>query len=225
MSKHPQVAGHWHGYIEDFSTSALDFYVLVQDGIARRAIPDLTISRVEWKESGAGSGKRIYLRVSREGLNFDICAAPFGTGYFFSWWLARIPLVLQDLVVLFGVCLVSGFVLRSSFFAFSRGAGCFGAVLGLFIYFGLLFGFGAAVRYGNLGAEPTILSMPITGFLYGLVFRPATYFNEDTALMFRESVHNAMMEAIDAVTSAQGVRGLSEEARKATWKPGGTEAA
>src|SRR5688500_14045582 len=104
MSKHPQVAGHWHGYIEDFSTSALDFYVLVQDGIARRAIPDLTISRVEWQESGVGSGKRIYLRVSREGLNFDICAAPFGTGYFFSWWLARIPLVLQDLVFLFGVC-------------------------------------------------------------------------------------------------------------------------
>ncbi len=225
MRKHPQVAGHWHGYIEDFSTSALDFYELVKAGIARRQIPDLKISQVEWKESGAGSGKRVYLRVSREGLNFDICAAPFGTGYFFSWWLARIPLVLLDLFFLSGVCLASGVVLRASFFVSSQGAGCFGALLVFCIYLGLLFGFGAVVRYGNEGAEPTVLSMPITGFLYGLVFRPVTYFNEDTALMFRESVHTAVLEAIDAVTSAQGVRGLSEDARKATWKPGGTEAA
>jgi hypothetical protein len=67
----PQVEGHWHSLIEDFSTSSLDFYELVKAGIARREIPDLKISQVEWKQGGLGAGKRVYLRVSREGLNFD----------------------------------------------------------------------------------------------------------------------------------------------------------
>lgn len=222
----PQVEGHWHSLIEGFSTSSLDFYELVKAGIARREIPDLKISQVEWKESGLGSGKRVYLRVSREQLNFDICAAPFGTGYFFSWWLARISQALLDLLFLL-LCLGSILVI-SAFMSifFSKGGGegyvgCAGAFLGLVVSIGMIFGLGAFTRYGDSGLEPTVLSMPITGFLYGLIFRPATYFNEDAALMFRESVHHAVMEAIDQVTTAQGVRGLSEEARKITFEPGG----
>src|SRR5690349_7359769 len=108
MPKHPEVVGHWHTQIEGFSTSALDFYDLVRAGIARREIPDLKISSVEWKEGGVGSGKRVYLRVSREHLNFYICAAPFGTGYFFSWWLARIPQVLLDFGFLLAVLFAGG---------------------------------------------------------------------------------------------------------------------
>src|SRR3978361_560571 len=101
MSKHPQVEGHWHTLIEGFATSSLEFYDLVKTGIARREIPDLNISQVEWKQGGLGSGKRVYLRVSREHLNFDICAAPFGNGYFFSWWLARIPRAVLDFGFIF----------------------------------------------------------------------------------------------------------------------------
>lgn len=222
----PQVEGHWHSLIEGFSTSSLDFYELVKAGIARREIPDLELSSVEWKEGGVGSGKRIYLRVSREHLNFDICAAPFGAGYFFSWWLARIPLVLLDLLFLLLVLGGSILVISSLAFTVSQGAqevfaGCVGAFFGFIVFLSVLFGLGAFVRYGNHGIEPTVLSMPITGFVYGLVFRPVTYFNEDTAIMFRESVHSAVLEAIDHVTSSQGIRGLSEEARKITFEPGG----
>jgi hypothetical protein len=89
------------------------------------------------------------------------------------------------------------------------------------MFLAILLGAGAVVRYGDLGVEPTVLSMPITGFIYGFVFRPNTYFNEDSSLMFRESVHHAVTEAIDQVTSAQGVRGLSDEGRKVDWKPPG----
>src|SRR5262249_23743656 len=145
MPKHPQVVGNWHGYIENFSTSALDFYELVKAGIARREIPDLKITSVEWKEGGLGSGKRVYLRVSREGLNFDLSAAPFGTGYFFSWWLARIPRTLLDFAVLFGIGIL-GLILLS---LFSR-QGCSGAFLTAVVLPGILFGAGALVRYGDL---------------------------------------------------------------------------
>ncbi len=220
----PQVEGHWHSLIEGFSTSSLDFYELVKAGIARREIPDLNISQVEWKQGGLGAGKRVYLRVSREGLNFDICAAPFGTGYFFSWWLAKISRVLLDLLFIF-VCLFVGYLLYRSMSGGTEGVepspGCAGLLLKPILFFGLLLALGFLVRYGDRGLEPTVLSMPITGFVYGLIFRPATYFNEDTAIMFRESVHHAVTEAIDQVTTAQGVRGLSEEARKITFEPRG----
>ncbi len=232
MFKRPDVLGHWHTTFEGFSTSALDFYELVKAGIVRREIPDLKISEVTWKESGLGSGKRVYLRVSREGLNFDVCAAPFGTGYFFSWWLAVIPRVLLDLIVL--ACIVglavfslgAGSVLVLSGISFAARGVEFGNSLipmgmGLtpVLFFGVIFGLGFFIRYRETGLEPTVLSMPVTGFLYGFFFRPATYFNEDTALMFREAIHQAVLEAIDQVTTAQGIRGLSEEARKVTFKP------
>ena len=226
----PQVEGHWHSMIEDFSTSSLDFYELVKAGIARREIPDLKISQVEWEQGGLGSGKRVYLRVSREELNFDICAAPFGTGYFFSWWLAKISRVLLDVLFLFLYVVVVGFILYRATAGNSVGGemmvgesspGCAGFFIKPVIFLGILLALGFLVRYGDRGLEPTVLSMPITGFVYGLIFRPESYFNEDTAIMFRESVHHAVLEAIDQVTTAQGVRGLSEEARKITFEPGG----
>jgi len=220
----PQVEGHWHTLIEDFSTSSLDFYELVKTGIARRQIPDLGVSQVTWKQSGLGSGKRVYLRVSREGLNFDICAAPFGTGYFFSWWLAKISRVLLDLLFIF-LNLAVVFVLYRTMSGSSEGGepslGCAALLLRPILFLGLLLALGFFVRYGDRGLEPLVLSMPVTGFCYGFIFRPVTYFNEDTAIMFRESVHHAVTEAIDQVTSAQGVRGLSEEARKITFEPRG----
>jgi hypothetical protein len=213
----PQVEGHWHTLIEGFATSSLDYYELVKAGIARRQIPDLKISQVDWKESGLGSGRRVYLRVSREGLNFDICAATFGTGYFFSWWLAAIPQILLDVCVLFGI-LGLWFVSFLVFALAIRVEGCSGFGVGSMVAFSLAFGgpigLGFLVRFGNFGWEPTVLSMPITGFAYRFLFRPATYFNEDTALMFRESVHAAVTEAVDAVTTAQGLRALSEEERR-----------
>jgi hypothetical protein len=226
----PQVEGHWHSLIEGFSTSSLDFYELVKAGMDRRKIPNLKIKSVSWKESGVGSGKRVYLRVSREGLNFDICAAPFGTGFFFSWWLARIPRILLDILFLILLLFVGNLLWRSALLGQTQEgqnaiqtlvAGCSAMFFSSFLFLGLLFGLGLLVRHGNLGLEPTVLSMPITGFFYGLIFRPNTYFNEDTALMFRESVHNAVLEAIDQVTTAQGVRGLTEEARRITFQPGG----
>jgi hypothetical protein len=229
MLKNLQVVDHWHTLIEGFSTSSLDFYDLVKAGVARREIPDLRISQVEWKESGLGSGKRVYLRISRENLNFDICAAPFGSGYFFSWWLAKIPRVLLDLAFLLLSLMAFGIFFAIALTIITKGgengnpgcAGCAVIFLLPFLFFGALFGLGLLVRFGDTGLEPTVLSMPITGFLYQLLFRPVTYFNEDTAIMFRESVHQAATEAIDQVTTAQGVRGLSEEARKITFEPRG----
>jgi hypothetical protein len=215
MRKLPNVEGHWHTHIEGFSTSTLDFYSFVKEGIAKRKVPDLQITQVEWQESGLGSAKRVYLRVSRENLNFDICAAPFGNGYFFSWWLARIPRVLLDLGFLLAALVAFGILVALCLKDDQDwSGGCLGFFLAPLLFFALLFGLGASVRYADQGLEPTVLSMPITGFLYQLVFRPVTYFNEDTAIIFRDTVHAAVLEALESFTAKQGLRALAPEERK-----------
>ena len=220
MREHPHVEGHWHTHFEGFSTSSLDFYTLVREAVLRRKIPDLRLSEVEWHESGLGSGKRIYLRVSRENLNFDICAAPFGSGYFFSWWLSRIPRVLLDIGFLFAAVLGGGLLMvtltRGGQYANPGCGGCMGLFLFPVLFLGALLSLGALVRFGDIGLEPTVLSMPVTGFLYQLIFRPVTYFNEDTAIIFRDAVHAAVLEGVDAVTAKHGLRALAPEERKPT---------
>ena len=52
------------------------------------------------------------------------------------------------------------------------------------------------------------------GPVYGLLFRPQTYYRYDTAQMFQKTVHNAVLEAIDQLTTEKGLRALSQEDRK-----------
>jgi hypothetical protein len=44
--------------------------------------------------------------------------------------------------------------------------------------------------------------------------KPETYFSNDTALMFQESVRLAVNEVIDGTTQARGLRTMSELERK-----------
>ncbi len=93
MARKPErVISHWYNYVEGFSTSAMDFYAAVEAAVNARELPGVTLSRVEFKESGILSAKREYLRIQREKVAFDLGAAPYGgSAYFFSWWLAELP--------------------------------------------------------------------------------------------------------------------------------------
>ena len=92
MARKPaRVLSHWYRYVEDFSTSGLEFYASVEAAVTRRGLPGVTLSRVRFLEGGIFSAKREYLRVQRERVVFDICAAPYGRGgYFFSWRLGEL---------------------------------------------------------------------------------------------------------------------------------------
>lgn len=85
------VLSHWFNLIEGLQGSSQQFYSLLEKAIKNRKIPDLTITRINYKEGGIFSAKREYLRVYRKGHIFDICAAPYGKGYFVSWWLGETP--------------------------------------------------------------------------------------------------------------------------------------
>lgn len=150
------VLSHWYHLVEGLQESPQSFYSALQQSIEKRNLPNTKISRITYKESGIFSSKREYLRVSRKEHLFDVCAAPFGNGFFVSWWLALAP--------------------------------------------------GAALE--------TTSKIPIIGPLFFNLFKPATYFAHDTALMFQESIRTAVNEVIDGNTQAKGLRMMSELERK-----------
>lgn len=229
-----EIVSHWHHLVDDFNTSVLDFYEAVEEAVGRRAIPDAQTSRVDFKEGTIVSAKREYLRVSRGQVSFDICAAPFGNGFFFSWWLVR-PGPAHPWLWFFGVLAAITlwlFMMGSAVFQFAQqtlvgGAG--GLVSLLIVFLALpvgVFFLGWSVREGYFGDEEIVMAIPIVGWLYERCFSPQTYYRHDTAIMFRDSVARAVNEVLNGVLEEQGLRMLSPEelkpsvrqlARQAPW--------
>lgn len=98
----PHILSRWNHNIDGLQFSSMDFYTKVEEGLKRRNFPDVSSKRITLSQGGLFSSKREYLRVWRGDLTFDICAAPFGSCFFISWWfgerltglkawLARIP--------------------------------------------------------------------------------------------------------------------------------------
>ena len=80
------VIGHWHHGFADFEYSPNDFYIHAEEAIQKHEVPGLDYSRVTHYESSILYGRREYLRIRCDNYVFDICASPFGTGFFVSWW-------------------------------------------------------------------------------------------------------------------------------------------
>lgn len=108
----PIPLSHWHHSFENLQESPQKFYNSLVEAISQRNIPGIDISRIDYREGGVFSAKRLYLRVQRKEHIFDICAAPFGSGFFFSWWLGEKISLFWSLVILipfFGIPMVTAF--------------------------------------------------------------------------------------------------------------------
>ncbi|HEX4007109.1 MAG TPA: hypothetical protein VHX60_13115 [Acidobacteriaceae bacterium] len=211
LGKDGTVISHWHHPIGNFQTSAMEFYAAVEVALKPREIPDYSVSRIDWREGGVLTARREYLRIQRGRLAFDLCAAPFGTGYFFSWWLAELPpshaLLWALLFCIFGMGLLAVMVLI---------LGVVGLLWG--IVFGVvgIFALGYLLREGHFGSEveDVVLAIPVIGYLYEKIFKPSTYYRIDTTLMFQAVVNAAVQEVVEQVMSARGLRPLTELERK-----------
>jgi hypothetical protein len=226
MAGQPDYISHWGHLFENLQTSSLAFYESVETAVQTRAVPETNRTRIDHKEAGLASAKREYLRLHRGKHAFDICAAPFGTGFFVSWWFTEPPLrfaILYTLGFLFGVTIAMNLAFLIGFatgmvmqeYALGVFLGVSSACLGVPV---LLWLFGNAMREGKIDGESTMLAMPLVGRMYERIFAPPTYYAIDTALMFQEAVHNAVMEVIDCVTANKGVRALTEAERKPIMK-------
>lgn len=219
------VLSHWFQPLDNFATSASDFYVRVEAGIRERQIPEARMSRVRHLEAGIGSPEREYLRVEGRGYVMDVCAAPYGRGFFFSswltappvsWWIRLVWLLLSVVswYVLFGLC-VAVFGLGSA----PAGIGGIVSVLTrLVVAYGVsvvawFVGLHLIVR-ARIVEEQIVLAVPIIGAVYARIFAPTTYYKLDTARMMGSLIHTAVLEAYENVTEGKGVRALTEAERK-----------
>lgn len=211
MSNNLTIVAHWATLVENMNTSAQEFYIRVEEAILSRRIPDLNTTRVMWYEGGVLSAQREYLRITRGRYVYDICAAPFGTGYFFSSWMAeQLP---SPLWAIISFCII----LFTTFFSFLFLI-YYLFLLGVFIWFFCSF-VGWAIIIAVLVAGESFIGdyifvVPYVGPFLEQIFRPTTYYRQDTQAMFQKMVHNAVMEAVDVTVNAVGARKLTEEERK-----------
>ena len=147
------IHSQWSYYFPELQFSSEEFYESVKTILVSREIPNTEISDIEFSERDEFLGdRRKYLRVRSAPYSFDICAAPYGTGFFVSWWLG------EDM-------------------------GCLLRLLCMIPGVGGYFKRRAEIR---------------------------TYYILDSQAMFREATRLAVLNAIDDMTSAKGMRALSE---------------
>jgi hypothetical protein len=218
--KPKEIMGRWPTLIEGLQFSSQEFYVRVEAAIAERKIPDLKIERIDWKEGGPLTARREYLRMTRERLSFDLCAAPFGTGFFVSLWFREKELkfgflawLLVFMAVIATICLI--IVLNSSIWTLrswgihatgSNLTACLSGIIALAVI-------GVVVIVGpNL--DLLLIQTPVVGYLYERYFRKITLYRLDVTTMYLTSVHRAVTQVVDELTKAQGIPPLSELERR-----------
>ena len=207
--KRADVLDHWYALIPGFNTSTKEFYEAIEAELKSRQVPGLEMSRVEFSEGGLLSSKREYLRMTRERLVFDICAAPFGTAYFFSCRFAEIPAVIElwQLIVLllaFGICIPLSFVVCVKIFGvlapFVWPVGWIALII-LAIYM-----MRNAVSLGFKDLDATLVKSPVIGPIYERFFRKETYYRQDTRLMYLDTVNAVVKEKVEETTGAKGIK-------------------
>lgn len=225
------ILSHWSKLYEGMDASSDEFYDAVMDGLERRRLPETRIRRIEWAEGGVLSPSREYLRIEGSGFRFDLCAAPFGTGYFFSWWLVQKPaerVALHLLLFLVGTILTYRTLANMTLAMFGQSVMfdmaamiarivlqnpitiSAASILLLLLLVSLL------SRGGWKESEDAILTVPVLGWVHEWLFAPVTFYRLDTASMFRATVHQAVLEALDELTTKKGLKALAPEERKPT---------
>ena len=202
FQKKAEVLEHWISFAEGFQFSPAEFYAAVEKELDARKVPGLEKSRIEFAEGGLLSDKRVYLRMLRERLVFDVCAAPFGTRFFFSCRMAEIPAVIQLwqlAVIIVGFGIIAA--LLWNFLGFVLGTSALVVTLGFLVYF-----LRNAVAMGMQDIDTALIQSPVFGPIYERWFRKETYYRVDTRLMYLDTVSNVVKKLAEEVTGSKGVK-------------------
>jgi len=90
------ILSHWHHRFETLPFSSTEFYQRVKEVLETKGMKHVESSLVNYSQGGLLSPNREYLRIKYKEYVFDLCAAPFGTGYFISWWLGEMVSPIRD---------------------------------------------------------------------------------------------------------------------------------
>jgi hypothetical protein len=193
--------------MEGMQASPKDMYQAMADSVERREIPNCKLRRVVWREGGWVSANRLYLRAERGDDLVDICAAPFGTGFFASSWLCTPPPSLLKAVL----ALIAGIVVGFQILKWLHASDPF-QMFGVFTSVPPKY----QVAIALLALDMLfVIGVFVFGIIRPLFFPPRlTYYRIDTAEMFYRAVHNAVIEVIQAQREQLGLRLLTDDETK-----------
>lgn len=218
--KRRDILDHWPQLIEEMRFSTQEFYQRVEVALRVREVPELKVTRVDFKEGGRLSPWREYLRCRRERLYFDICAMPFGTGFHVSKWCWQRPHRLGAVALVVALAIISGVAVVVTgpnnivYFYLSRSYDLSSQQITL-----LLLGLPAtlvvtvALWLGER-LDETLLRVPLIGWIYERFIRRLTYYRDDRQSAYRAAVHAALCDVIDEICKSQGIAPLSDLARR-----------
>jgi len=202
----PEIIEHWFTLVPAQQFSATDFYAEIDAELKAQKVPALDIKRVEVPEGGLLSDNREYLRMQRERLTFDVCAAPVGVNYFFSYrfYLEQVKVEPWQIAVLL---IAFWFLLNWSI----RFLGLFlGPMVLLMVLFLLGWTMKNAIGLGLRDLDTTLLKLPIIGAIYERYFRKDTYYRQDLRIACCSIVSAIVKGKVEKVTGAKGVKLLKE---------------
>ena len=197
-----EVLNHWIASADDFAFSPKEFYDLVRKQLETIKVPGLEISQKEYAEGGLLSANRIYLRLIRERLAFDVCAAPFGTRFFFSCRTVYSPVKLTPIHIILALVYLA-LIYRGliHFLDLITGAVALGAIIITFIF--MLW---TVVANGLTDVDTALLKIPGIGPIYEVFFRKETYYRHDTRLMFLDTIPTVVQGIAGEITAEKGVK-------------------
>ena len=205
-AKPDETLDQWQHLIQYLQFSPREFYARVEQALADRQVPKIELSRVDLKEGDAYSARREYLRVARERLVFDVCAAPFGSGFFVSWWFWERRKRLGWILALLAMVLL--FLVLDWVFKFRNG---------LWRY---------SVRELDMSLHTATAMMIVVVLVVLLALYtvwqmrspPDTFYRQDLMAMYRAAVHAAVTQVVDEITKAQGIQPMSDLERRPVFR-------
>jgi|SRR5664280_559742 len=202
-NKKGEILDHWIAFLDNFNFPPQEFYDAVEKELQARKIPSMEISREVFAEGGLVSDRRIYLRLFRERLALYTCAAPFGTGYFFSCRTVYVPALVRlwhIVAALLSFAVVGALLVKPLGMLF---AGIAIAAL-MFAIAGVLQN-AATMALSDL--DSFLLKIPVIATIYEDWFRADdTYWRVDTRTVYLQRIPALIRELADEITAAKGAK-------------------
>src|ERR1017187_7791667 len=197
-----EILDEWIYSAEGLSLSGPDFFASVEKQVEGQKIPNLDVSRVEFAQGGLLSNQRQYLRLMRERLAIETCAAPFGLHFFFSCRTVYVPALVRlwhILAVLLFFAIVGNELVQW--------LGFISAIIAM-----VTLPFAIAAVFRNASASPFsdldtfLLRIPVVATIYENWFRVETYYRADTRTLYRKILPDLIRAAAEEVSAEKGVK-------------------
>lgn len=197
----PEIIEHWYSLALGQQFSVQECYEAIETEVKAQKMPSLRVERVNLAEGGLVSDMREYLRIKRDRHCFDICAAPVGVNFFFSYrnYIEPIVVKLWEFVVLYVVLSLTVWLFVKVFGSYA------GSIVFLACCAALVWFMRHAVGLGMQNLDESLASTFALGPVYEKYFRKDTYYRQDLRIAYSSLVGNIVKQEIERVTAAKGV--------------------